>query len=111
MSDSRVTVIGDKDSVLGFGALGVKVRTPSTQPEDVRRAVREAVDEGMAVLFITERLAGEVPEMIRDLSGRPLPCVVVIPDASGSTGMGLKKIDEIIIKAVGSRIGARDEES
>jgi V/A-type H+/Na+-transporting ATPase subunit F len=111
MSDSMVTVIGDKDSVLGFGALGVKVRTPSAQPEDIRRAVREAIDEGTAVLFITERLAGEIPEIIRDLSGRPLPSVVVIPDASGSTGMGLKKLDAIIIKAVGSRIGGQDEGS
>ena len=95
--------------MLGFGALGVKVRTPSAQPEDVRRAVREALDEGTAVLFITERLAREVPEMIQDLSLRPLPSVVVIPDASGSSGMGLVKLDEIIVKAVGSKIGARDE--
>ncbi len=109
MSDSRVAVIGDRDSVLGFGALGVSVMTPSAQAEEVRRAIRKALDEEVAVLFITERLAREVPEMIKDLSGRPLPSVVVIPDASGSSGMGLIKLDEIIVKAVGSRVGAQDE--
>jgi hypothetical protein len=33
----------------------------------------------------------------------------VIPDASGSKGMGLKKLNEIIVKAVGSTIGAQEE--
>ncbi|MBN2223681.1 MAG: V-type ATP synthase subunit F [Deltaproteobacteria bacterium] len=111
MSDSKVMVIGDRDSVLGFGALGVKVKTPSAQAEDVRQAVKEALNEEVAILFITERLAQEVPEMIKDLSRRPLPSVVLIPDASGSKGMGLKKLNEIIVKAVGSTIGTQDEES
>jgi len=109
MSDSKVTVIGDRDAVLGFGALGVKVKTPSTNAEEIREAVKEALNEEVAILFITERMAQEIPEMIKDLSQRPLPSVVVIPDASGSKGMGLKKLDEIIIKAVGSSIGSQEE--
>jgi V/A-type H+-transporting ATPase subunit F len=111
MSDSKVMVIGDRDSVLGFGALGVKVKTPSVQAEEVRQAVKEALNEEVAILFITERLAQEVPEIIKDLSRRPLPSVVLIPDASGSKGMGLKKLNEIIIKAVGSTIGTQEEDS
>jgi V/A-type H+/Na+-transporting ATPase subunit F len=109
MSDSKVMVIGDRDAVLGFGALGVKVSTPPAEAERIREAIRAAIDEEVAILFITERLAEEVPDMIKDLSQRPLPSVVVIPDASGSKGMGLKKLDEIIIKAVGSTIGAQEE--
>lgn len=102
-------VIGDRDSVLGFNALGVKVRTPLPEAEEVRRAIREAINEEVAILFITERLAQEVPEMIKNLSQKPLPSVVVIPDASGSKGMGLKKLNEIIVKAVGSNIGNQEE--
>jgi V/A-type H+-transporting ATPase subunit F len=109
MPDSKVMVIGDRDSVLGFGALGVKVKTPPPDAEEVRRAIGEALTEEVAILFITERLAQEVPDMIKDLSRRALPSVVVIPDASGSKGMGLKKLDEIIIRAVGSTIGTQDE--
>jgi V/A-type H+/Na+-transporting ATPase subunit F len=109
MSDSKVMVIGDRDAVLGFGALGVKVSTPSAETGQVRDAIREAINEEVAILFITERLAEEVPDMIKDLAQRPLPSVVVIPDASGSKGLGLKKLDEIIIKAVGSAIGAQEE--
>ncbi len=111
MSHSNVMVIGDRDSVLGFGALGVTVRTPSQDAEEVREAVREAVREEVAILFITERLAQEIPEMIKDLALKPLPSVVLIPDASGSKGMGLKKLNEIIVKAVGSTIGTQDEEA
>jgi V/A-type H+-transporting ATPase subunit F len=109
MSDSKVMVIGDRDSVLGFGALGVKVKTPPLEADKVREAIIEAVNEEVAILFITERLAQEVPDTIRELAQRPLPSVVMIPDASGSKGMGLKKLDEIIVRAVGSTIATQEE--
>jgi V/A-type H+-transporting ATPase subunit F len=109
MSDSKVMVIGDRDSVLGFGALGVKVMTPPPEADRIREAVLEALNEEVAILFITERLAEEIPDLIKDLSRRPLPAVVMIPDASGSKGMGLKKLNEIIVRAVGSTITSQGE--
>jgi V/A-type H+-transporting ATPase subunit F len=109
MAGSAVVVIGDRDSVLGFGALGVKVLTPAPDPEEVRRAIGAALAGGAAVVFITERLARQIPETIAELSGRPLPSVVTIPDGSGSTGMGLSKLDEIIVRAVGSRPAPQEE--
>ena len=111
MLDSKVMVIGDRDSVLGFGALGVTVRTPSAQSDEIREVIREAINKEVAILFITERLAQEVPDMIKDLSQRALPSVVMIPDACGSKGMGLRKLNEIIVRAIGSAIGSQEENS
>ncbi len=110
MGGSTIVVIGDRDSVLGFGALGVKVMMPAPDPDELRRAIGAAVAGGAAVVFITERLAGQIPETIAELSTRPLPSVVTIPDGSGSTGMGLLKLDEIIVRAVGSRPAPQEEE-
>jgi V/A-type H+/Na+-transporting ATPase subunit F len=106
MPDSRVMIIGDRHSVLGFGALGVKVMTPSPVADEIRRIIGDALKEDVAILFITERMANEIPDVIGELSKRPLPSVVVIPDASGASGLGSKKLDEIIVRAVGSRIGS-----
>jgi V/A-type H+-transporting ATPase subunit F len=107
MSEHKVAVIGDRDSVLGFTALGAKVITPEL--EKVREAVITAVKEEIVVLFITERMAEPIPDLLSDLSRRPLPAVVVIPDASGSKGLGLDKLDEIIVRAVGSHLTLSDE--
>jgi xanthine dehydrogenase accessory factor len=38
MSGKSVVVIGDRDSVLGFGALGARVITPAPEAEEVRVA-------------------------------------------------------------------------
>lgn len=103
MSGKSVVVIGDRDSVLGFGALGARVITPAPEAEEVRKAIGEALGGEAAVVFITERLARLIPDTIGELSGRPLPSVVTIPDASESDGMGLAKLDEIIVRAIGSR--------
>ena len=108
MSQNKVTVIGDRDSVLGFAALGVKVMTP--RPDQVRESLTRAINDEAVVIFITERLAEEVSDLIEDVSHRPIPSVVTIPDAGGSRGMGLKKLDDIIVTAVGSRLAMDDEE-
>ncbi|MBN1572606.1 MAG: V-type ATP synthase subunit F [Deltaproteobacteria bacterium] len=110
MSDGKVevAVIGDRDSVLGFSALGVAVMTPA--PDKVREAVVKAVKDEVMVLFITERMAETVSDLLEDLSERPFPTVVTIPDASGSMGLGLKKLDDIIVRAVGSHISSKEDE-
>ena len=110
MSDEKVkvAVVGDRDSVLGFSALGVAVMTPA--PDKVREAVIRAVKDEVMVLFITEKMAETVSDLIDDLAERPFPTVVMIPDASGSMGMGLKKLDDIIVRAVGSRITSKEGE-
>jgi len=108
MSQNKVTVIGDRDAVLGFKALGVTVMTP--RPEEVRESMTKAIKDEAVVIFITERLAEEVTDLIEDMSHRPVPSVVTIPDAGGSRGMGLKKLDDIIVTAVGSRLAMDDEE-
>jgi V/A-type H+-transporting ATPase subunit F len=109
MSQNKVTVIGDRDAVLGFKALGVTVMTP--RPDQVREAFTRAVSDEAVVIFITERLAEEVPDLIEDMAHRPVPSVVTIPDAGGSRGMGLKKLDDIIVTAVGSRLTMDEEEN
>jgi len=64
----KVGVVGDRDSVLAFKALGIDVKT-TTSPEETRRAVDSMARSEYGVIFITEQLAAEIPETINRYNG------------------------------------------
>jgi len=77
-------IIGDEDSVLGFGMVGVEGKTVQNraEAEEVFNAVLE--DHSVGVVMITEAAA----EMIREkvdgyLFTEQFPLIVEIPDKNG----------------------------
>lgn len=99
----KICVIGDKDSVLAFQALGVTVLTP-IGAEMVRNAVDGAVRDGHGVVFITEQLAQLIPETIERYKTLPIPAVILIPSNQGTLGIGMAEINRNVEKAVGTNI-------
>jgi len=96
----RVGVIGDRDSVMGFRALGLVVLVAETR-EEISAAVQEALRQDCAVLFITEHAAVLVPDVLEALRLRKLPAVVPIPSTRGTLGLGMEQVKETVKKAVG----------
>lgn len=96
----RIGVIGDRDSVIGFRAIGMSV-FDTDLPEEAAGYLRQLVRENYAVIFITEKLAEENLELLRDLRSQKLPAVIPIPSITGSTGIGMKQVRESVRKAVG----------
>jgi V/A-type H+-transporting ATPase subunit F len=105
----KVGVIGDRDSIIGFRALGMTVQDV-TDSEQAGQVLRKLVDENYAVIFITEVLAQDNQDLLRELRSRKLPAVIPIPSLTGSTGLGLRQVHESVKKAVGMDIFAHDEE-
>ena len=85
----KIAVIGDKDSVLAFRALGVHVFTAI---------------EGYGIIYITEQLAKDIPETIQRYNNEVIPAVILIPSNRGSLNIGLENINKNVEKAVGSNI-------
>ena len=54
----RIGVIGDRDSVLGFQALGLEV-CPAENAEEARQALHRMAKENFAILYLTEQLAAQ----------------------------------------------------
>lgn len=52
----KIAVIGDRDSVLGFRALGLDV-FPTEDTDAGRRTLHRLAQEDYAVIYITEQLA------------------------------------------------------
>ena len=105
----KVGVIGDRDSIIGFRALGMTVLDVADS-EQAAQVLRKLVDENYAVIFITEVLAQDNQDLLRELRSRKLPAVIPIPSLTGSTGLGMRQVHESVKKAVGMDIFAHDDE-
>jgi V/A-type H+/Na+-transporting ATPase subunit F len=99
----KISVVGDKDSVLAFKALGIDV-FPVVESEDARRAVDNCAKSGYAVIFVTEQVAQSIDETIARYNDKILPAVILIPSNQGSLNIGMKRISESVEKAVGVNI-------
>jgi len=96
----RVGVIGDKDTVLAFKALGVDI-FPVISPEEAKKALRAMAREKYAVIFITEQISVQIEDMIGEYENEVLPAIILIPNNQGSMGIGLKKIRESVERVIG----------
>ena len=57
----QMGVVGERDAVLAFKALGMRVIAVST-PEETTKALHRLYSEGIPVIFLTETCAQQVPE-------------------------------------------------
>ena len=103
----KIAVLGDRDSIYGFGALGLEV-FPIEEAETGTKTLRRLAEEDYAVLYVTEALCAQIPQELERLRERPLPAVVPIPGLSGNTGMGMAMVKRSVEQAVGSDILANE---
>ena len=101
----RIGVVGEKDTVLCFKAIGLDVfPVIEEDAEDSRRTLDQLVREGYGMIFITEQIARTIVETIERYKSDMLPSIVLIPGNQGSLGIGLKNIRDNMEKAVGMNI-------
>ncbi|MCI5839411.1 MAG: V-type ATP synthase subunit F [Peptoniphilaceae bacterium] len=99
----KVAVIGDKDSILCFKALGVDVYT-AVDGKEVKQIVKNLDDGKTGVIFLTEELASEIPEVIEKYKKKMVPAIILIPSNKGSLNIGMNEIDKNVEKAIGANI-------
>lgn len=99
----RLAVIGDKDSVLMFKALGVDVYT-AVDGDMAKKLVNKLSKEDVGIIFITEDFAKEIPETIDKYREKMTPAIILIPSNKENLGLGLKDINKSVEKAVGANI-------
>lgn len=99
----RVAIVGDRESVLAFKALGIETYTPETADE-ARDLLDQLGRENLGVIFITEQLAAQIPDTITRYDERLTPAIIPLPSSTGSLGIGMEKINRNVEKAVGFNI-------
>ena len=103
MASYRIAVVGDKDSVLGFQALGLDV-FPAEGPEEARAALHRLARENYAVIYLTEQLSAQLEGDIARYKDALTPAIILIPGKEGSLGIGMANIKTAVERAVGADI-------
>ena len=97
----KIGVIGDRDTVIGFMAVGfsaVGVDSPEAAAEHLKRMARSGE---YGVIFITEHYAAQIEDAIEAYRDLPVPAIVTIPDPNGTTGYGMSHLRQAVVRATG----------
>lgn len=100
---SKAAIIGDRDLVSIFSALGLETLFVSSR-QDAENALQKAARQGFSPIFILERWAEQVLETIEELRQKQAAVIVYIPDHKGTIGLGWRRVKESSVKAVGTDI-------
>lgn len=103
----KIGVIGEKDAVLGFIALGFSV-FPVDNSQQAADTLSKLAGDQYAVIYITEQTAAGIEDEINQYRESRFPAIIPIPGIQGSLGIGMQGVKKCVEKAVGADILFRD---
>lgn len=97
----KIGVIGDKQSVSGFLAVGLSV-FPCDDLEKARETLQKLVEKNeYAILYITENYCRDMSQEFEKFKDSQLPAIIPIPGMDGSYGVGVGRSKKAVERAVG----------
>ena len=100
---NKIGVIGGRDSVLGFRALGLETCI-AENGEQAKAAIHRMAKENYAIIYLTEHLAAQIPAEIERRREDLAPAIILVPGREGSLGIGMAGVRTATEKAVGADI-------
>jgi len=99
----KVGIVGEKDSILGFLALGIDI-FPAYEADEIKKTLHQLVEDEYAIVYITEKASLLAKDFIVKYKDNPLPAIIVIPGISGNMGIGMNEVRESAKRAIGADI-------
>ncbi len=103
----KIAVLGDRESVLGFMALGFSVFAVNDK-EEAEKVLTSLAKENYAVIYLTEAIMQQIQETIDQYRDAPIPAIIPIPGKEGPLGLGMRNVKLSVERAVGADILFRD---
>ena len=106
----RIAVIGPKDMIAGFRALGVDIFPADSGSEALTvikqpRAQSAEGEKSHAVILVTSTILEDIPQAeYAKLGQSALPAITAISDITGSDRAGADKLKRLTERAIGSDI-------
>ena len=99
----KIGVIGDRESVIGFKALGLSTFDVENSDE-AREVLHRIAKENFAIIYITEQLANKIADDVKKYQSDVTPAVILIPGKEGTLGIVQTALQTAVEKAVGADI-------
>lgn len=101
----KIAVIGGRDTVMGFKALGLDT-FPADNAQEAGKLLKNITrdHEEYAIIYIEETFAAHLAAEIDKFKDSPSPAIILIPGREGSLGLGLSALNSAVERAVGSNI-------
>lgn len=101
----KIAVIGGRDTVMGFKALGLETY-PAADGADAGRILKSLTRENddYAIIYIEENFAAQIQAEIDKFKDSPTPAIILIPGREGSIGLGQSALRAAVERAVGTNI-------
>jgi V/A-type H+-transporting ATPase subunit F len=99
----KIGIIGEKESLMGFGALGADVYF-TDNAEQAQKILNKLVSENYAIIFIVENIAIEMKTITDKYKDALLPAIITIPGIKGNLGMGMANVRRAMERAIGKDI-------
>lgn len=99
----RIAVLGDRDSIYGYAALGLDT-FPVDNGEEGAKKLKSLADGRYAVIYITEAMHEMLENEIEKYRTLKIPAIIPIPGITGNTGKGMSGVKKSVEQAVGSDI-------
>lgn len=101
----KIAVIGGRETVMGFTALGLSA-FPVSDPAEAKKIFRSLTkdSEEYAIIYVEENLAEALGTEINKFKDSPTPAIILIPGREGSLGMGLSALNAAVERAIGTNI-------
>jgi V/A-type H+-transporting ATPase subunit F len=99
----KIGIIGDRDSVLGFLAVGFSVEI-ADDSKQAALCLKKMAEDNFAVIYITEELASQITDEIDKYKDDMTPAIVLLPSKDGGVGLGMRNIKKSVERAIGADI-------
>ncbi len=99
----KIAVIGEKDSIIGFSALGFDV-FPVDETNVVTEFNNVSEKDEYAIIYLTETFYERLHQEIDKFKDRVSPAIILIPGSGGSLGFGSSALDAAVERAIGTNI-------
>lgn len=106
----KIGIIGKRDEVLGFMALGFSVHEAATVEDAAKELHTMARSQEYGVIFVVEDYAIRLEDEIARYRNLPTTAIVSIPGPQGSTGYGMNNLRHSVERAVGADILFKNNE-
>ena len=95
----RIAVIGERDTILPFRALGLEI-VPIHPSQEVTGLVEKLLKERVRVIFFTPDLFPFLRPIMERTRKSPVPCFIALPTAK--VEMTIERLRKLVAKAIGA---------